>query len=829
MAYFKRQLSITSVTRKVIAGFLLVFVAISLALGIAHFGFREMLGTVEQLSAPNEKLSALNTIFQEITALDQTQRAEALKNPKSPYSVYLNQSKSFVNKLDSLRLLDWDSTQRIKLLEIKGILQKRNRLFLSYMKLKSDLIDNRKLTQRLDTLSKMLVNERVAFDTSVVTTEKKTITTYTQDSVREEKGRKWKLFNKKKNVPAPTTHVKVEEQLSVVVDTVSVARQNKALAEVENIILGLEKDQRAENKRLLTEELALIHANSLFISQLLGILHDVEADEVAQMHANSDRAAQLVTQSIWRISLLLIIFFLGAALLVYLIWLDVTRSNYYKLQLEKARDEAEELSQIKQRFLANMSHEIRTPLQSIIGFAEQLKQDKEANAEAVAAINTSSEHLLHIVNEVLDYSRISSGSFVLSKESFDLLPLVKDVAAALTIQAKRKGLSLILDVEFASDITLKGDPFRLRQILYNLLGNAVKFTSKGSVKLNVRTSDQGNFTVCTFEVKDTGIGIRQEDINRIFNQFEQANTSITKQYGGTGLGLTIAKSLIEAQQGSLKVSSEPGQGSVFTVSIPFETSTKSETKLQLQAPEDNTEFNGKVLVVDDDLMILRLCSVVLAKYGIRYTTFNDARQLLHEEMDRDVTHILMDIRMPEINGIELCHALREVYPVTTQFIALTAHVFPQEHQELLKEGFDMVMLKPFREQELISLFGLTSAATPEVSSDVEMDLTVLKMMTQGDEALLQSILIQFVDETESDIDMVKSYLKDNKREAVREIVHKLAGRTGQMGSISVSNMLREIENHLAAGNHLTSVAPALERAVNKVENLLRTIRIQTPA
>lgn len=828
MAYFKRQLSITSVTRKVIAGFLLVFVAISLALGIAHFGFREMMGTVEQLSAPNEKLSALNTIFQEITALDQTQRAEALKNPKSPYSVYLNQSKSFVNKLDSLRLLDWDSTQKIKLLEIKGILQKRNRLFLSYMKLKSDLIDNRKLTQRLDTLSKMLVNERVAFDTSVVTTEKKTITTYTQDSVREEKGRKWKLFNKKKNVSPPTTHVKVEEQLSVVVDTVSVARQNKALAEVENIILGLEKDQRAENKRLLTEELALIHANSLFISQLLGILHDVEADEVAQMHANNDQAGQLVTQSIWRISLLLIIFFLGAALLVYLIWLDVARSNYYKLQLEKARDEAEELSQIKQRFLANMSHEIRTPLQSIIGFAEQLKQDKKANAEAVAAINTSSEHLLHIVNEVLDYSRISSGSFVLSKESFDLLPLVKDVAAALAIQAKRKGLSLIVDVEFASDITLNGDPFRLRQILYNLLGNAVKFTSKGSVRFNVRTSDQGNFTLCTFEVKDTGIGIRQEDINRIFNQFEQANTSITKQYGGTGLGLTIAKSLIDAQQGSLKVSSEPGQGSVFTVSIPFETSTKREAKLQLPAPEGDTEFNGKVLVVDDDLMILRLCSVVLAKYDIRYTTFSDARQLLHEEMDADVTHILMDIRMPEINGIELCHALREVYPESIKFIALTAHVFPQEHQELLKEGFDMVMLKPFREQELISLFGLSSAAFPEVSSHVEMDLTVLKMMTQGDEALLQSILIQFVDETESDIDRIKSYIQDNKRDSVREIVHKLAGRTGQMGSISVSNMFREIENHLAAGDQLSNVAPALELAVNKVENLLRTIRIQTP-
>lgn len=831
MSIFKQKLSITSVTRKVIAGFVLVFIAILLSLGITHFAFREMMSTVDQLSEPNEKLAALNTIFQEITALDQTQRAEALKNPRSPYSVYLNQSKSFVNKLDSLRLLDWDSTQQFKLLEIKAILQKRNRLFLSYMKLKSELIDNRSLTERLDTLTKMLVNERVAFDTSVVTTEKKTITTYTEDSTAgpAKEGRKWRLFGKKKVEEPPTTHVKVEEQLSVIVDTLSVARQNKALAEVESIILGLENDQRAENRRLLTEELELIHANSLFISQLLGILHDVEADEVAQMHAKNDQAGLLVNQSIWRISLLLILFFLGAALLVYLIWVDVTRSNYYKLQLEKARDEAEELSQIKQRFLANMSHEIRTPLQSIIGFAEQLKQDKTANREAVSAINSSSEHLLHIVNEVLDYSRISSGSFVLSKENFSLLPLVKDVAAALTIQAKRKGLALILNLDFAENIVVKGDPFRLRQILYNLLGNAVKFTTQGFVRLSVRTSDQGNFTLCTFEVRDTGIGIRDEDITRIFNQFEQANSLIAKNFGGTGLGLTIAKSLIDAQKGSLKVSSEPGEGSVFTVGIPFEKNDELQSASPSSESPASQIFRGKVIVVDDDLMIIRLCSVVLDKYGVRYATYSDSRQLLNEEIDPEVTHILMDIRMPEINGIELCHALREEYPASTRFIALTAHVFPQEHQELLKEGFDMVMLKPFREQELISLFGLTGSTSPEISGDVEMDLSVLKMMTQGDEQLLQSILIQFVEETESDLEKARQFLGENKAGLMREVVHKLAGRTGQMGSSSVSNMLREIETRLAAGENLSTVTPALQKAITKVDNLLRSIRIQTPA
>src|SRR5690606_17467347 len=186
-----------------------------------------------------------------------------------------------------------------------------------------------------------------------------------------------------------------------------------------------------------------------------------------------------------RTNLLLLSFLLAAAFFVYLIYIDVTRSNYYKAQLEKARDEAEQLSQIKQRFLANMSHEIRTPLQSIIGFAEQLKQNPDGSEEAASAIHSSSEHLLHIVNEVLDYSRISSGSFALEQERFELLPLIREVEAAMRVQAENKGLSFLLDANHANSSALVGDAFRLRQILYNILGNAIKFTTQGFVKLAV--------------------------------------------------------------------------------------------------------------------------------------------------------------------------------------------------------------------------------------------------------------------------------------------------------------------------------------------------------
>ncbi len=827
MQYIKEKLHPNSVKRKVLAGFLLVFVAILLALGITRFGFREMMSTVDQLSVPNEKLKSLNTLFQEITRLDQLQRADAIKNPRKPYEAFLIQSKSMVDKIDSLRLMPWDSTQQQRLLSMKNILNKRNRLFISYLKLRSDLINNTRMSYRLDTLSTIIETEKIKVDTNVVTTEKKVVTTYTKDTVIEQKdqrSRLARLFSRKKKAP-DTTQFQVQEEVSVTIDTLSVARQNKALEEVGKIMMDLDKEQRAENRKLMEQELALINSNSLFVTQLLGVLHEVENEELSKMHANNNRAVTVVTQNISRISILLLVFFLGAAVLVYLIWTDITRSNFYKEQLEKAKEEAEELSKIKQRFLANMSHEIRTPLQSIIGFSEQLKNYHGPHLEAVGAINSSSEHLLHIVNEVLDYSRISSGSFNLVKAPFALYSLLREVESAMRIQAERKRLTLLLDLEKSSDYHLLGDPFRLRQILYNLIGNAIKFTTKGYVKITLKTKEDENGVNCTFEILDTGIGIRQEDLKKIFNQFEQANSFITHNFGGTGLGLTIAKSLVEAQGGSLHVTSEPGHGSTFMVEIKFEKQSEKIRQPEIISKTNAATFSGKVIVVDDDAMILKLCSLILKKNQIEFITYNDAGRLIHQDPDPAVTHIFMDIRMPSINGVDLCHALKEKYSTKTVFVALTAHVFSQEKEQLLKEGFDIILSKPFREEELLHVLGV-KAQEPIVQKNgdaVSLDFSMLRQITMGDEALFQSIISQFQEETENDLQRLTECLKKPESSAVREIVHKLAGRVGQMGASLLSSELHDIENELVEGTPVSELMVELMDAKADVAKLVQSI------
>lgn len=830
MGSAKNRLNPRSVIRKILAAFLLALVAVILAQNISRFSFRELLGTVAELSEPNEKLGLLNRVFQEITTLDQTQRAEAITNPKKPYHSFLNQSAELNALIDSLTRMPWDTSQRNRLVQMKQVLSERNKQFFAYLKVKAEILDNRKFSIQLDTLSAILTDDQMAIDSSLITTRTKTITTYLPDTNRIKKKEHRSFFrslfgSRKDKQPLDTPRIRVEEHLSVDVDTLAVARQNDALVEVEKIMRELESEQRAQQKRLERQELELIHANSVFINQLLNILHDVENEELLRMRETNNHAVSVMNQSISRTNLLLLSFLLAAAFFVYLIYIDVTRSNYYKAQLEQARDRAEELSKIKQRFLANMSHEIRTPLQSIIGFAEQLKQNGHNQKEAAQAIHSSSEHLLHIVNEVLDYSRISSGNFTLEIEPFRLLSVIREVESAIRMQAEKKSLAFMLDAEQAEEYELMGDAFRLRQILYNLLGNAIKFTNHGFIKLSVRTREEGNTVHCVFEVTDSGIGIFPEELQRIFNQFEQANTNIAKHFGGTGLGLTIVKSLVDAQGGRLNVHSEPGQGSAFQVELKFQKrlATLSSDEKETGAKKLPPAFKGKVLVVDDDPLILRLCSLILTKNEIEHVTFHDPALCLTYPADDDVSHIFLDIRMPSIHGVELCHALREKYTHPVHFIALTAHVLKEERETILREGFDTILSKPFREGEMMDLIlnrrhaGKNPLAPP--------DLTALRQMTLNDEGLFQSVLSQFVEETSEDLHALKETLLAGDVNRVRDVVHRLSGRLSQIGLTDLGKEWYAVESALVARQPLEDLSATFETIIKRLEELIGQMRL----
>jgi signal transduction histidine kinase/DNA-binding response OmpR family regulator/CHASE3 domain sensor protein len=797
-----------SVGGKVVAAFLIGAIAVALAWVVLRVGFKEILVTVDRLSAPNEKLRIVNDLFHNITRLDQLQKTYAIRNPDKPAGIFKQESRHLLQTIDTLRQLSHDPAQVQRLDSMEAILHNRNQLFDSYFKLKADFLQNEALARRIRAVARVLANRRPEVDSSIIRTNRKITTTTIFNEPRTAAKKKprqsffSRLFGARKAAGLPPALKKVEEELKVQVDTLSVAKQDNAIWKVQKIMRRIEGEQHRRTNHLLARELALVNAESRLHHQLLGILHAIEAEEINLVKNNNALATTVVNASIRRINVIILVTALVAALLIFLIFIDISRSNKYRRQLIAAKEEAEYLGQVKQRFLANMSHEIRTPLQSIIGFAEQVRHQKKPDPEFLEAIYQSSDHLLQIVNEVLDYSRIVSDTFTFEQKPFVMQQLVAEVVETMKPLAARKHLALVLKSQLPAHTMLTGDPFRLRQILFNLLGNAIKFTERGQVRLEITAAEADGKTHFCIAVQDTGIGIPAAELDRIFKVFEQVDGAGRGTSAGTGLGLSIVKTLVESQGGSIEVSSEPGRGSSFTVRLAFAKAVAAgPADHAVVLPDRSLPFKGGILVVDDDAFIVQLCRAIFRKHHIRNTCTTDPRQVLEEEWDEGLQLVLLDIRMPGMNGLELCRALRSRVPASCRIIALTAQALPEERAAILAQGFDGLLMKPFREQELLALIGsgVPSGAlkTAPVVNAQKTDFSALIRMTGGEEAVLRAVLHQFMAETQQDLEQLQRCLQEPVwaalPEAVVAVLHRLAGRTGQIGAKNLSARLRAVE------------------------------------
>lgn len=800
---------------KIIIALLLACFALLMAWGVSKVAFNEMLNTVENISAPSERLRMVNLISLKISRLDQMQKRQASNDPKN-YGKLFKESSQLRLVLDSLLMLyPRDTVQLHRIVSIQKLLRERDNQFVNYLKVREGLVNNKSFSRQVQNLSDMV--NKSGNDSTILASQQQSSTTTiysTEDKNRSFFGR---LFGKKKENSEDNKSYKIINEQHVKVDTIALSNEDKISRSLEESLRTIEKEQRMKSARFLNKEAELANANNRLINQMLDILRKVESEVVTQIELNGIQAKHVVNTGINTISIIMLVFFLLMLLLLYFILTDITRSNRYKNELELARDEAEYHGQAKQRFLSNMSHEIRTPLQSIIGYAEVIRQQEQPKPKDIDAIYHSSEHLLQIVNEVLDYNRIISGKFTFADKPFDIVKLLEEVVSVMRPQAERKSLGLITEVALHETKYITGDPFRLKQILYNLLGNAIKFTNEGEVVLSVFYKRQAEHLHFTFMVKDTGIGLSEAATAVIFNEFEQVNAPDNEvlNQAGTGLGLTIIKSLVENQGGRIYVKSKQGEGSVFTVYLTFKVAAEPITETLLNANEQVSWKPFKVWVVDDDPLILDLCGIIFQRNGITYKSFHSPSELLKEEEGTDLKYILVDMRMPEMNGIALCKLLRERMGSTVKIFAITAQVLPDEREFLLNNGFDGLVMKPFRENELLAVFSeeinlstgtgsqqikaLDQQKEEEIHEEeigaekIALDLGPLRKMTFDDEEQLKKILDRFVEDSENDIQETQEALEKKDGETLRLVTHRLAGRIAQIGSRKLATEFREME------------------------------------
>lgn len=375
-------------------------------------------------------------------------------------------------------------------------------------------------------------------------------------------------------------------------------------------------------------------------------------------------------------------------------------------ELKTAKEQSDSALKTKERFLANMTHELRTPLNSIIGLSNLLDETKLdlEQQKYIDNIKISSDHLLAIINDLLEFSKLGSGKFQIEKTEFSIRKTIDRIERSMEFELKNRNLKFKTTIDESVPHFVIGDEHRLNQILINLVGNSIKFTPKGSITIEVRTTLFTSTTVhIEFRVKDTGIGIAKEKQAIIFESFTQESSDTTRQYGGTGLGLAITKQLVEIQHGTLSVESEKFEGSSFIFTIPYE--LKQTIDIPVQYTDEKEITNRKILLVDDNSMNLLFTKSLLDKHNFETTTCNNGFEAINQIKSRDFDLILMDLHMPEMDGYEASLKIREMDdPVKSKIpiIALTAAATLNEIKKCFESGINDYLVKPFKKEELFS-------------------------------------------------------------------------------------------------------------------------------
>lgn len=517
---------------------------------------------------------------------------------------------------------------------------------------------------------------------------------------------------------------------------------------------------------------------------------------------------------------------------------DITQMKEMEFELKEAKRKAEESSKAKAMFLANMSHEIRTPLNGIVGMAEQLAQTQlDADQRYyIDIMRSASSTLLSIINDVLDISKIESGKFSIETIPFSLNKTIRHTLSIFEEKARVSGISLDIDLMDDRGTMHLGDPHRLSQVLFNIVGNAIKFTHAGFVRVTSQLS-RGENDMCfvSFSIQDTGVGMDMAYLTKVFEAFSQEDASITRKFGGSGLGLSIARSIVQIMGGTIQIESEKGKGTRVDIRVPMRVSNEKTKQEIVEMTDLQKSLKGlRVLAVEDNELNRMVLQVILKKCEVLLSIAHNGQEAIDLIQENEFDIILMDVQMPIVDGLEATKYIREELKVTTPIVGLSANAMREEVEICKQAGMNDYLVKPYSERALVEVMRKWSSEEmqsivleEEAISENGLDLSMLKQYVGNDANILKDVVSGYLTHLPPQLDRLELALVGSDIVALRHELHQLKAsmeiigvRPEGLSFAGISNELKSEGLSALAKSAITSVISKGNIAVASLRKLV---------
>ncbi len=742
----------------------------------------------DKIALEKTKILRVSRLYSNVYKTESLARQTIQNNSEKDFKNYLIETDSLRKRIDTLKQIVTTEYQKTLLDSVNYFLAEKTENIKQLREIKNKADDETSVNTAIDEITKMEFNLR-KLELQDFTKNPNQLGSY-QRSVLQQY-----VDYLNSNIPDDSTN------------TLSKKASDSILANSKKLLSSVKLKAEKKKESLNFEENKLLQNEIAISDQLRKILRIIEREIIINSIKNNSlkekslkRVNEIVTASAV-IGLLLTIFF------SILIVSDYSKSQLYKKQLEIANFKTKNLLKSREQLISTVSHDLKTPLSTIVGYSELLGNSDINTKQSyfIKNIKNSSEYITQLVQDLLDFSQIEAGKISIEKVPFSLPEIIENVARNIQTVYKQKDIDLIINVDEKFQKRIVGDPFRLKQILTNIVGNAYKFTEEGHIRIAAYANEDQFFTI---SIQDTGIGIEKGNQKLVFEEFAQANENIEKKYGGTGLGLSICQKIISILGGSLSLDSIFGKGSTFTIQLPLLFDNSQTAPIVSNKVKNKLSKNTKkqtFIVVDDDINLLNLTTGVLKQEQHQVFSFTNPAKALETIKNTRFDFVITDIQMPEIDGFLFLEKLREL-PETIfknqPVIALTGRT-DLDLSVYKNAGFTTVVKKPYSPKILLETIQhildheevpATEFKETENNHSSQMySLDTLKDFLGQDELALKEVLNSFIETSIENLGFLKTAVQEKNHEEIKSIAHRIAPMFKQIQANEIGELLKNLE------------------------------------